>query len=39
VVVIVDDLITTGRTIQLLLEAIRAAGVAGFGSSRAWHDE
>jgi orotate phosphoribosyltransferase len=30
-VVIVDDLITTGRTMRLSVEAIRAAGVAGFG--------
>jgi orotate phosphoribosyltransferase len=30
-VLIVDDLITTGRTMRLSVEAIRAAGVAGFG--------
>lgn len=30
-VVIVDDLITTGRTMRLSVEAIRAAGVAAFG--------
>ena len=30
-VVIVDDLVTTGRTMRLSVEAIRAAGVAAFG--------
>ncbi len=30
-VVIVDDLVPTGRTMRLSVEAIRAAGVAAFG--------
>jgi orotate phosphoribosyltransferase len=30
-VLVVDDLITTGRTMRLSIEAIRAAGVAAFG--------
>ncbi len=30
-VVIVDDLVTTGRTMRLSVEALRAAGVAAFG--------
>jgi predicted amidophosphoribosyltransferase len=32
-VVIVDDLVTTGATMRRSLEAIRAAGVAAFGFS------
>ena len=30
-VVIVDDLVTSGRTMRLSVEAVRAAGVAAFG--------
>jgi predicted amidophosphoribosyltransferase len=30
-VLVVDDLVTTGRTMRLAVEAIRAAGVAAFG--------
>jgi adenine/guanine phosphoribosyltransferase-like PRPP-binding protein len=30
-VVIVDDLVTSGRTMRLSIEAIRAAGTAAFG--------
>ena len=30
-VLVVDDLITSGRTMRLAVEAIRAAGVAAFG--------
>jgi hypothetical protein len=33
-VMVGDDLVTSGRTMQLSVEAIRAAGVAAFGFSR-----
>jgi orotate phosphoribosyltransferase len=29
--IVVDDLVTTGRTMRLSIEAIQAAGVAAFG--------
>jgi orotate phosphoribosyltransferase len=32
-VVVVDDLVTSGRTMRLSVETIRAAGVAVLGSS------
>jgi hypothetical protein len=32
-VLIVDDVLTSGRTMRLSIEAMRAAGVAGFGFS------
>jgi predicted amidophosphoribosyltransferase len=31
IVLVIDDLITSGRTMRLAVEAIRAAGVAAFG--------